>query len=145
VALPAPDTATSFERSIAEVLQLQEAKGLSTCITQFGKPYNSIYNMLRIHTILGAASLTATDEDPAKMKEIEETRNRNKTEIEQCVIACKEVMISVNAMLYSEEVLRSKNICRLYTVLIAHLVDRPHPASTRRPLARCCIYLQWVY
>jgi hypothetical protein len=135
----------SFIFAFIEVLQLIEVKGLVTCAKQFGRAYHSVYLMYLLSSVVTYSSLTATDEDPAKMKEIEETRNRNKTEIEQCVIACKEVMISVNAMLYSEEVLRSKNICRLYTVLIAHLVDRPHPASTRRPLARCCIYLQWVY
>jgi hypothetical protein len=114
-------------------------------VQQFGRAYHSIYLMYMVNAIVTYASLTATSEDEEKQKEIEETRKRNKTEMEQCVIACKEVMIAVNAMLQSEEVLRSKNITRLYTVLIAHLVDWPHPASTRRPLARCCNCLPRIY
>ena len=135
----------SFILSFIEVLQLVQVKGLAQCIQQFGKAYHSIYLMFILNAVVRYSSLTATSEEAAKLKEIEENRIKNKMEIEQCVIACKEVMISVNAMFHSEEVLRSKNICRLYTVLISHLVDRPHPASTLGPLARRCICLPCIY
>jgi uncharacterized membrane protein len=134
-----------FILSFIEILQLVQIKGLVQCVQQFGRAYHSIYLMFVVNAVVSYSSLMATSEDAAKLKEIEVNRNKNKLEIEQCVIACKEVMIAVNAMFHSEEVLRSKNICRLYTVLISHMVDRLHPASTLGPRARRCSCLPCIY